>query len=363
MAIHSVIMAGGGGTRFWPRSRSARPKQFLPLTGSRTLLQLAYDRIEGISEPRQRWVITGESMGGLVRQQLPDLPPDRLVPEPMGRDTAACIGLGAALVAREDPDAVMVVTPADHVIEPLTVFHKVVRAAAELAQEHSGALVTFGIPPVYPSVGFGYIERGEAVPGRSGVEAFHIQAFKEKPDVVTAQQYLDSGRFYWNSGIFVWRAEAILGELARLHPALFESVQRIAGHWETTQRMAIFREEYEGLKRISIDYAVMEHCRKGLVLRAPFAWDDVGSWPALERHFPQDSRENTAQGVEHLSLRSQRCIVIGDGVPGNVVATVGVEGLLVVRDGNAVLVARRDDEQGVKELVEMLKNQGRSELL
>jgi mannose-1-phosphate guanylyltransferase len=363
MSIHSVIMAGGGGTRFWPRSRAARPKQFLALTGGRTLLQIAFDRIEAVSGPDQRWVMTGAGMAGLVREQLPALLPDRLVPEPMGRDTAACIGLGAALVARCDSEAIMVVTPADHVIEPLAVFHKVVRAAAELAQEHADALVTFGIPPTYPATGFGYIERGDPVAGRSGIEAYRINAFKEKPDLETARQYQATGRYYWNSGIFVWRARTILAELVRLHPTLHDAVQRIADAWDTPQRLEVFRREYEPLKRISIDYAVMEHCRHGLVLPAPFVWDDVGSWPALERHFPQDEKNNTVQGTEHLNLESERCIVIGDGTPGQVIATVGVQDLLVVRDGNAVLIARRDDEQGIKKLVEMLKAKQRNDLL
>ncbi len=302
-------------------------------------------------------------MADLVRQQLPGIEPDRLVPEPMGRDTAACIGLGAALVASIDPDAVMVVTPADHIIEPLAVFHKVVYAAAELALEMPDALVTFGIPPTYPATGFGYIERGEAVAGRSGVEAFRIYQFREKPDLETARDYLAKRRHFWNSGIFVWRARAILTELARLQPALLAAVNRIADVWNTPGRMEVFRREYESLERISIDYAVMEQCRQGLVLPAPFAWDDVGSWPALERHFPQDERHNTAQGTEHLNLDGQRCIVIGDETPGQVIATVGVSDLLIVRDGNAVLVARRDDEAGIKKLVEQLKTKQRRDLV
>jgi mannose-1-phosphate guanylyltransferase len=363
MSIHAVIMAGGGGTRFWPRSRAARPKQFLALTGSRTLLQVAYDRIEGIAGPAQRWVVTGAGMTDLVREQLPDLLPDRLVPEPMGRDTAACIGLGAALVAQADPEATMVVTPADHVIEPLAVFHKVVHAAAELTREHPDALITFGIPPTYAATGFGYIERGEPLAGRGDTPAFRIAAFKEKPDLATAGHYLATGKYFWNSGIFVWRATTILAELARLHPSLYDAVRRIADAWATPQRTEVFRREYEPLKRISIDYAVMEQCRVGLVLPAPFAWDDVGSWPALERHFPQDEHHNTVQGAEHLNLGGDHCIVIGDGTPGQVIATVGVSELLIVRDGNAVLIARRDNEGGIKKLVELLKEQKRDDLL
>jgi mannose-1-phosphate guanylyltransferase len=363
MALHCVIMAGGGGTRFWPRSRTARPKQFLPLVGERTLLQIAFDRIETLSRPEHRWVITGESMAALVQEQLPDLLPDQIVPEPMGRDTAACIGLGAALVAQSDPDAVMVVTPADHVIEPVPLFQKAILAGAGLAAEHPHALVTFGIPPTYPATGFGYIERGELLPGRSGFEAFRISAFKEKPDAETAKSYLALGRYFWNSGIFVWRAAAILAELARLQPALHQAVLRISQAWPPPQRMQVFRREYEPLRRISIDYAVMEHCREGLVLNTPFVWDDVGSWSALQRHFPQDESDNTVQGTDCIALDSKGCIIMGDGTPGQVVVAVGVSDLLIVREGNALLVARRDDDQGIKKLVEHLKAENRTDLL
>jgi mannose-1-phosphate guanylyltransferase len=363
MGLHAVIIAGGGGTRFWPRSRAARPKQFLALTGQRTLLQLAFDRIEALAPESQRWVITGQSMAALVREQLPALREECLVPEPVGRDTAACIGLGAALVRQADPQAVMVVTPADHVIEPLALFHKTVRAAADLADEYPQALITFGIVPTSPATGYGYIERGDSAAGRNQLQAYRSRAFNEKPDARTAQEYVSAGRYYWNSGLFVWRAEAILSELARLQPALHDAVRRIADAWSKPNRMEVFRQEYEPLKRISIDYAVMEHCREGYVLAAPFTWDDVGSWQALERHFPQDEAHNTVQGTEHINVGGQRCIVIGDQTPGQVMATVGVSDLVIVRDGNAILVARRDDEAGIKKLVEMLKAKGRADLV
>jgi len=302
-------------------------------------------------------------MATLVQEQLPGLLPDRIVPEPMGRDTAAAIGVAAALIHQVDPQAVMIVSTADHVIEPLPLFQKVASAAAELAQEHPEALITFGIPPTYPAIGFGYIERGEKVSGRSGIDAYRIAAFKEKPDLVTAQKYLASGNYYWNSGMFVWRTSAILSELARLQPTLFATVQRIAAAWPTPQRTEVFRNEFEPLKRISIDYAVMEHCKQGIVLPAPFGWDDVGSWQALERHFPQDEHHNTVHGTEHIKLATAQCIIMGDGTADQVIATVGVENLLIVREGNATLIARRDDEAGIKKLVEYLNQQKRGDLL
>ncbi len=356
-------MAGGGGTRFWPRSKADHPKQLLALTGERTLLQIAFDRIEAIAAPERRWVVTGSTIAAQVKQQLPVLQSDCLVDEPMGRDTAACIGVAAALVAQADPDAVMVVTTADHIIEPLALFHKAVHAAIELALEHPQALVTFGIVPTFPATGFGYIERGQPLAGRSGYEAYRIQAFKEKPDLVTAQRYLETGKYYWNSGMFVWRASAILVELQRLHPVLFAAVQRIAAVWHTPKRAEVFRQEYEPLKRISIDFAVMEHCQQGIVVPAIFGWDDVGSWQALQRHFPQDANDNTVHGIEHIMLNTNRCIVMGNHQPGEVVATVGVNDLLIVREGPHTLIANKDDEAGIKKLVEYLNQQKRTDLL
>ncbi len=363
MATHAIIMAGGGGTRFWPRSKAAHPKQLLALTGERTLLQIAFDRIESLAAPERRWVVTGASIASQVKQQLSALHADCLVDEPMGRDTAACIGVAAALVAQADPEGVMVVTTADHIIEPFKLFHQAVHAAIELAQEYPQALVTFGIIPTSPATGFGYIERGLSLAGRNGHEAYRIQAFKEKPDLATAQHYLESGKYYWNSGMFVWRASAILAELLRLQPVLYAAVQRIAAAWHSPRRAEVFRQEYEPLKRISIDFAVMEHCLQGLVVPASFSWDDVGSWHALERHFPQDACDNTVHGIEHITLNTQRCIVMGNHQPGEVIATVGVSDLLIVREGPHTLIARRDDEAGIKKLVEYLNQQKRTDLL
>src|SRR5712692_9938677 len=218
--LHALIMAGGGGTRFWPRSRQRRPKQFLTLSGERSLLQLALDRVEAMVPPERTRVITGEAYVAETHRQLPSLAPERVVGEPVGRDTAPCIGLGAALVVREDPEAVTIVTPADHVIEPVQEFRRAAHVAALLAEEHPAALVTFGIPPTYPAVGYGYIHRGAEAANRQGIGVYRVRAFKEKPAADLAERYIASGEFYWNSGIFVWRAATLLAELRRQRPAL-----------------------------------------------------------------------------------------------------------------------------------------------
>jgi mannose-1-phosphate guanylyltransferase len=353
--LHALIMAGGGGTRFWPRSRQQRPKQFLRLSGDRSLLQQAWDRLEPLVSPERTWVITAGAYCDEVARQLPSLPADRIVGEPCGRDTAACIGLGAALIAEQDPGAVMLVMPADHVIEPVQEFRRAAQVAERMAEEHPLALVTFGIPPTFPATGYGYIHRGAAVAGRQGIGVYQVQAFREKPKADLAERFLASGEYYWNSGIFVWKASTILSALREQQPKLFAAIVRVAQAWSRPERENVLGREYEALERISIDYAVMEHARQGLVVQAPFRWDDVGSWLAVERMHPQDADGNTVLAA-HCGLDTKNSVIVADA--GHLVATIGVSDLLIIQDGNATLVANRRDEGAVKNLVELLKKKG-----
>jgi mannose-1-phosphate guanylyltransferase len=353
--IHALIMAGGGGTRFWPRSRQDCPKQFLRLGSDRSLLQLAADRVESLVDPDHLWVITGRSMAQLVQEHLPQLLPAHLLGEPTGRDTAPCIALGAYLIAQQDPQAIMVVLPADHLIEPVQSFRKCLQAAAQLAREAPEALITLGVMPTRPATGYGYIRRGSQRTLRLDLPVYEIDGFREKPALETAQEYLATGQYYWNSGIFVWHVQAVLAALKRQQPILAAAVERIANSWSAPDRDQVFRLEYEALKRISIDHAVMEGCRQGFVLPAAFNWDDLGSWQALERLSPQDAHGNTIM-AQHCGLNTRECIIVGDGE--NLIATVGIEQLLIVHDKNAVLVADRRDEAAVKQLVEHLKQSG-----
>lgn len=358
--LHALIMAGGGGTRFWPRSRQRRPKQFLTLTGDRSLLQQALDRIEAQVPPERAWVITAEMHCALAGEQLASLSADRIIGEPCGRDTAACIALGAALIARQDSTAVMMVMPADHVIEPVQEFRRAAQVAEQMAEEHPTALITFGIRPTFPATGYGYIERGPEVANREGISVFRVQAFREKPNAELAERMVSSGNFFWNSGIFVWKAATILKAIGDRQPSLYAAVKRIADSWNTPRRGQVLRQEYEALERISIDYAVMEHAREVLVVQAPYRWDDVGSWLALERMHPQDADGNTVL-ASHMGLKTRGCVIAAD--EGHLVATVGVKDLLIIQDGNATLVADRREEATVKQLVENLKKQGMEKYL
>ena len=353
--LHALIMAGGGGTRFWPRSRAKRPKQFLALGGERTLLQQALDRVESLVSPERIWINTAAAQAAEVRRQLPEVNGANVIGEPCGRDTAACIGLGAAVIARQDPAATLIVMAADHLIEPAQEFRRATHAAAQLVDEHPQALLTFGVTPTYAATGYGYIQRGPAIAARQGVSAFRVVRFREKPNAELAEQLIATGEYLWNAGIFVWKATTILKALEQNQPALHTAVARIADAWQTPQRDRIFDTEYQGLKKISIDYAVMESAKDVIVVEAPFRWDDVGSWLAIERLNPQDADGNTVLGT-HAGLNTKNCIIVGE--PDRLIGTVGVDNLLIVQDGDAILVADRRDEASIKQLVEMLKAKG-----
>ena len=259
----------------------------------------------------QTWIITGAAHQGEAAKQLPDLPVGQIVGEPTGRDTAMCIALGAALIAQRDPEGVMAVMPADHVIEPAREFGRALHAAEQLALDHPDALITFGIRPTSASTNFGYIHQGAAAPPRQGCSVFKVQGFREKPQQKIADEYLASGEYFWNSGIFVWKVSAILAELDRNKPKLLAGAQRIAAAWGTPNQDEVFRREYEAAEKISIDFAVMEQAREVLVVQAPYTWDDVGSWLALERHNPQDAQGNTVQ-ASHVGEETSRCVIVAD---------------------------------------------------
>lgn len=359
--LHAMIMAGGGGTRFWPRSRVKRPKQFLKFSGDRTLLQGTVDRLAAQIPPERTWVITGEQYVAETRAQLPEVPTSNIIGEPAARDTAPCVGLGAAVIGKVDPEATIAVMPADHVIEPVQEFRRALHAGEQFVHDFPEKLVTFGIHPTFPSIGYGYIKRGDSAGTRQGVNASNVVEFKEKPPPEVAEQYLADGGYDWNSGIFVWKPRTILGELHTRKPDIHAVVLRIAAAWGTPAWNDVFRASYPTAEKKSIDYVVMQDAAKEgkvLVLTAPYTWDDVGSWLALERGNPQDADHNTIQAL-HCGLETKNCVIVGD--PDRMIGTYGVSNLLIVQDGNAILVADRKFEDKVKEIVDKLKNTGRGE--
>jgi mannose-1-phosphate guanylyltransferase len=349
---YGVIMAGGAGTRLWPMSRAARPKQMLAVVGGRSLLRLAFDRLREVLSAERILVCTAEAHRGPVLAQLPELPPGNVVGEPCGRDTANAVGLPAAVLHRRDPDAVTAFVSADHVIEPVAVFADRLAAAFTLAEEHKDALVTLGVVPTAPQTGFGYIERGEPLPEGTG---FVVSAFREKPDAATAQSYLDSGRYLWNSGMFVWRAATVLGELAAHLPESYAGLTRVAAAWDGPERAAVLAATYPTLPKISIDYAVLEPAALGeggarvLVVELPVRWLDIGSWPALAATVAPDDAGNAVQAAAVL-VDSAGNIVVSDD-PAHLVAAVGLRDMIVVHTADATMVCPKDAAEQVKALV------------
>ena len=351
--LHAVVMAGGSGTRFWPQSRRALPKQLLPLAGEQTMIQQTIARCDGLIAPEQTWIVTNELLAPAAREQLPNVPAKNIIVEPCGRNTAPCIGLAALQLLADDPNAVMLVMPADHVIEPDDVFRAAASMANELVDEKSDRFVLFGVPPSYPATGFGYIERGGTLNGRD--QCFDVSSFREKPDRDTADEYVRSGTFYWNCGIFVWRADSVLAALQRHEPEIYERLETLKAVVGTDEWESTLAREFPEMKSISIDYAVLERADGVTVVEAPFVWDDVGSWQAWARLREADDAGNTTSGLVS-QVESNNCIVSTN--VNHLVSIVGMEDCIVVHTDDATLVANRNDESAVKKVVESLKNEG-----
>lgn len=357
--IHAVIMAGGAGTRFWPASRSHRPKQLLALAGERTMIQSTVERLGNLVCSERTLVVTNQRLVEPIAQQLPQLPSEAIVGEPCKRDTAACIGLAALLVSRNDADATMLVLPADHVIGPDAVFQQALSRAAMMVDEHPQRIVTFGIPPTYPAEAFGYIQRGELLDDTSP-PAFRVERFREKPSIDVAREYLASGDFYWNAGIFIWKAQTILAALAQYEPEIHAHLEAIAASFGRDDYQEVLAREFAAIKGKSIDFAVMERYHDVAVVEAPFDWDDVGNWTSLPRLQGSDGDGNTIVG-KHLGIDTRETIVRGEG--DHLIVTVGLEDCIVVHTPDATLVANRNNEESIRRVVEMLKEEGWDEYL
>lgn len=354
-SLYAVIMAGGRGTRFWPLSRENHPKQFLDLTGRGTMIGLTWNRLRSLLPADQILVVAGEDHRSAVFEALRDLPETNYIAEPVGRNTAPCIGLAARLLAARDSRAVMAVLPADHLIEDEDAFRRAMDRAA-FAASRDEILVTFGMSPSRPHTGYGYIEKGEKLPGQ---DLFEVVRFTEKPDLASATAMVESGDYLWNSGMFVWRVEVILKELAEHLPETGLALDRIGSAYGTNGYQEVLSREYSSLEPVSIDYGVMEKSRRVVVIEGDFGWNDVGSWTSLDEMQPSDDEGNVSMG-DLITHDSHDNIV---HAPEKLVAMIGIDGIVVVDTGDSILIADKDRVQDVRKVTEELRRRNRKDLL
>jgi mannose-1-phosphate guanylyltransferase len=352
--LHAVIMAGGAGTRFWPRSTEARPKQFLNIFGDRTMLQSTVDRIKDLVPPERVWVITNDRYVDLVKEQLPDVPTNNIVGEPVGRNTAPCVAAAATLIHQQDSDGTMVVLPADHLISEPKKFRSILKTAEAKAQDGK-SLVTIGIKPNRPETGYGYIEfNSDVSETHNGTEVKKVNQFREKPDLETAKKFVQSGNFLWNSGMFIWQAATIIDQFKKHLPDMHAGIEKLSPAVGSQNQKEAIDEFYYGCESISIDYGIMEQADSVFVVPGSFGWNDVGSWRAVYDLRDKDRNGNVIQTEHAATAHSKNNLIQSES--GKMIALVGVENLTVVETEKAILVCDLDDSQGIKDVVNELRD-------
>lgn len=349
---YALIMAGGSGTRLWPMSRGKVPKQLIPFIGGKSLLEIAYERIEGLVAPERRYVCAGEKHAEPILAGVRGLAPERFLGAPTGRDTVNAVGFGAVVIAKYDPDAVIAIFTADHLIQPLDRFQAIIAQGFELAERQANTLVTFGIAPTQAATGYGYLQLGRAIDSTARV----VEQFKEKPDEATAQNYFAAGpeRYLWNSGMFVWRASTLLDCIRRYEPQSHAGLLRVAEAWGGPDQARVLGEIYPTLRKVSVDFAVMEPASRDPAFQVaaipmPLEWLDIGSWPMFAETCPRDADANALGAGRHVLLDTQRTLVASSD-PHHLIAAVGCEDLLIVHTPDATLVCRADRAEDIKKI-------------
>ena len=345
--LNVVILAGGSGTRLWPLSTPSFPKQFLPLPNGNSMIQETLARVAPLAPPEQTWVVTGRSMTGLVREHLPIVPQNHILGEPSGRNSAPAIAWIAATIARRDPEAIMIILSADHVIAEVETFRQALRLAQKTAAQ--GHLVTLGIKPTAPETGYGYIRYANQIGEGFGHQVFVGERFVEKPDLATARSYLADGHYVWNSGMFIWQTRTILRELHTHLPEVIHKVDQIVDAMGTPQEQTILDEIWPTIQSISIDYGIMEKAAQFAVIPADIGWNDVGNWEQYGALFPSDEQGVKRMGT-HEDLGSQN-IFVYNNTPRQIF-TIGLENIIVVEMDDKTVICHIRDVQRVKEIAE-----------
>jgi len=356
--MFAVIMAGGKGSRFWPRSREKMPKHLLDILTERTIIRETVDRIRPLVPAERTLIVTGRSHAAELIRQLPEIPAENILIEPVGRNTAPCIGLAALHILKRVPDAVMLVLPSDHRIGNEKAFRGVLQAAAGAAARGE-SLVTIGIRPTGPDTGYGYIEQGDLFSTSGNEELYRVRSIREKPLREQAEQFLKQGGFSWNSGMFVWKASTILKAIEQFLPDLYRGLLQIREALGTDREEEVVGTIYAGQKAVSIDYGVMEKAKDVLVIPGDFGWSDVGSWDSLWEVAGKDRDGNAVRGP-FLGIDAGDSLIHS---PGKLVVLVGVRDLLVVETDDALLICRRGRSQDVRKVVERLEREGRKDYL
>jgi mannose-1-phosphate guanylyltransferase len=339
-------MAGGRGERLWPLSTPTRPKQFLKLSGKRTMLQETIARVNSLIPEERVYVVTPGKFAALVHEQL-DIPPSNVIVEPIGRNTAPCIGLAAIILETSDPQGVMVVLPADHVIKQPERFMEILSTAVDIAGSED-YLITLGVVPDHPSTGYGYIQRGAPFPKSRNIKAYEAKRFTEKPDEATARRFLREGGYYWNSGMFIWRVDMILAEIERHMPNLYARLQEIKQHLDKPDRNAVIERVYQEQEPISIDYGLMERSENVVVIPADIGWSDVGDWSALAAILEKDENENIVH-AKHVGIDTQDSVIYSTG--DKLIATIGLANIVIVETEETLLVMDKARSQDVRKIV------------
>ncbi|MEQ9453799.1 MAG: mannose-1-phosphate guanylyltransferase [Phycisphaeraceae bacterium] len=351
---YALIIAGGSGTRLWPMSTRDLPKQLIPLFNGRSLLELAVERLLGLVDADKLYICAGESMKDVMLRKIPSLSADRFIAEPMGRDTLNAVALSCAVLQKIDPDATVGVFTADQLIEPAGTFCKVVSSGYDVAESSDDLLVTFGVEPTHPATGYGYLELAKDLPGQQNTKL--VGTFKEKPDLATAERYVSQGpdRFLWNSGMFVWQAKTLLRAVEQFAPENHGPIMDLASSWGTSEWSSRAAEIYPSLKKISIDFAVMEPASESSDFRVaalplPIRWLDVGSWPSYQGTLTPDGEGNATSGCKQTLLDCRNTLVASDD-PDHLVAAIGLEDVIIIRTDKATLVCRAEDAERIKQL-------------